>query len=160
MPKGQQPKIKGAVCNIPVQPSPVTNCLPRVTENDILFVKLKRKIIFNGHVYFESVRPLHVEAALLYLKQSNPFYSDILIDLDNISRELLTLSDMDEMVEHDKFPLHLDKDEEENNNIEEENPLNKERVNSDEMCLIPNIYCDDVNTLEIAPGENKTPLIF
>jgi len=29
MPKGQQPKIKGAICNIPIRVDAVSNCLPR-----------------------------------------------------------------------------------------------------------------------------------
>ena len=51
-------------------------------------------------------------------------------------------------------------EEENNENLEEENPLNNEQVNSDEMCVIPNIYSNDTNTLEITPGENKSPLSF
>ena len=158
MPKGQQPKIRGAVCNIPIQTNAVSNCLPRKTDNEILFVKLKRKIIFHGHVYFESVRPNFVEIALNYLKHSNPFYSDILIHIDNITNELLSLSNPDAMVNQDEYPLiTVDSNDE---NLEDDNPLNSECVNSDEMCVIPNIYDDNSNTLEIAPGENKPPLSF
>ena len=156
MPKGQQPKIRGAICNIPIQTSAVTNCLPRETDDDVLFVKLKRKIIFTGHVYFESVRPNIVEAALNYLKISNPFYSNILINIDNINNELLSISDTDAMVNQDEYPLEIDN----NENLEEENPLDSECVRSDEMCTIPNIYHNDCNILEMAPGENKKPLPF
>ena len=158
MPKGQQPKIKGAICNIPVQVNSVTNCLPRQTDGEILFVRLKRKIIFNGHVYFESVRPEFVEAALNYLKQVNPFYSNVLINVENINKDLLCLTDVETMVQHDEFIFSIENENDEN--LEEENPLNNDRVNSDEMCVVPNIYNDDSNTLEIAPGENKSPLSF
>ena len=42
MPKGQQPKIKGAICNIPVRADAVSNCLPRPPDdNGVLFVRLK-----------------------------------------------------------------------------------------------------------------------
>ena len=69
MPKGQQPKIKGAICNIPVRADAVSNCLPISADNNgLLFVKLKRKLIFRGHVYFESVRPEFIQNALTYLK--------------------------------------------------------------------------------------------
>ena len=57
-------------------------------------VKLKRKIEFEGHVYFESVRPSFVELALNHLKEHNPFYSNVFINLDNINRDLLCLSDI------------------------------------------------------------------
>ena len=46
MPKGQTPKIKGTICNIPVQKIEV-NCiiLPRWPKgNGIVIVKLKTKI--------------------------------------------------------------------------------------------------------------------
>ena len=158
MPKGQQPKIKGAICNIPVQVNSVTNCLPRQTDNEILFVRLKRKLIFNGHVYFESVCPHFVEAALNYLKLFNPFHSDVLINLENINKDLLCLNDVEAMVQHDEFILSIDK--ENDNNLEEENPLNNDRVNSAEMCVVPNIYNSNSNTLEISPGENNSPLSF
>ena len=51
MSRGQQPKMKGAVCNKPVRADAVSNCLPRGNDNDgVLFVKLKRKIVLRGHV--------------------------------------------------------------------------------------------------------------
>ena len=158
LPRGQQPRISGSICNIPVQVNSVTNCLPRETKEDLLFVKLKRKIVFKGHVYFESVRPHFVDRALNYLKMNNPFYSDVLINLDNINRELLSLTDPSAMVQQDEFPVSISGEDEEN--LEDENPLDNERVRSDEMCTVPNIYTDETNTLEMAPGENKSPLSF
>ena len=68
MPKGQQPKIRGAVCNIPIQVDAVSNVLSRPAGSDgVVLVKLKRKLEFKGHVYFEGVRPHFVELALNYL---------------------------------------------------------------------------------------------
>ena len=88
MPKDQQPKIRGAVCNIPIQADAVSNVLPRSANNDrFVLVKLKRKIEFKGLVYFESVRSSFVELALNYLKEHNRFYSNILINLDNINQD-------------------------------------------------------------------------
>ena len=70
MPKGQQPKIKGAICNIPINADAVSNCLPRPPDsNGIILVKLKRKIAFRGHVFFESVQPNFIENALQFLKK-------------------------------------------------------------------------------------------
>jgi len=50
------------------------------------------------------------------------------------------LSDVDAMVNQDEYPLvTADNDEE---NLEDENPLHNERVNGDEMCITPNFrYC-------------------
>ena len=156
MPKGQQPKIKGSVCNIPVQANAVSDCLPQSNEN-IILVKLKRKIEFRGHVYFENVRPEAVHAALWFLKQFNPFYSSILINVDNISRDLLSISDPEAAVNLDEFPILL---ETEDDNIETENPLDADRTSSNEMCLIPNIFSEQENLLNIAPGQNKSPTSF
>ena len=43
-------------------------------------VKLKRKLMYNGHVLFESVRPDKIKRVLEYLKQNNPLYHNIEID--------------------------------------------------------------------------------
>ena len=45
MPKGQQPKIWGAVCNIPIQVDVVSNVLSRPADSDgVILVKLKKII--------------------------------------------------------------------------------------------------------------------
>ena len=75
MPKGQMPKVKGAICNVPVEASEVFKVLPRPSDSTgVLMVKLKRKIGFRGHVLFEPVRPDKVRLLLEYLKEHNPFY--------------------------------------------------------------------------------------
>ena len=56
--KGQMPKIKGATCNIPVSVEDTCTTLPRnTTSSGIIMVKLKKKLSFKGHVYFEPVSP-------------------------------------------------------------------------------------------------------
>ena len=58
MPKGQQPKIKGAICNVPVRADNVVESFPHGCDSgNIIFVKLKRKLKFTDYVLFESVRP-------------------------------------------------------------------------------------------------------
>lgn len=158
MPKGQQPKIKGAICNIPIEVNSVSNCLPRGSDNnDIILVKLKRKMEFRGHVYFESVRPNCVHEALEYLKQFNPFYGNILINMNNIDKELICLADVDFVVDKNEFLLTVENDDE---NLEEDNPLDHYSTNSNESFIIPNIYNEQQNILDIAPGENKSPESF
>ena len=52
MPKGQSPKLKGALCNIPIDVVDVGNTLPRPADsNGIIIVKLKGKLQYRGHVY-------------------------------------------------------------------------------------------------------------
>ena len=132
MPKGQQPKIRGAVCNIPIQADAVSNVLPRSADNDgVVLVKLKRKIEIKGHVYFESVRSCFVEIALNYLKGHNRFYSNVLINLENINQDLLCLSDIESVVEKGEFEIVVENENDEH--IEGNNPLDLERTNAIQM---------------------------
>ena len=61
MPKGQQRKIKGAICNIPVECDQTCNILRLPERSGIIPLKLKRKLEFGGHVYFQVVRPRVVD---------------------------------------------------------------------------------------------------
>ena len=93
MPKGRFPKLKGSTSNIPIDLADFTNVLPHGPDsNSLVVVKLKRKINYQGHVYFEAVRPETIFHALLYLRQNNSLHSDIEIVLDNIPSDLLSLS--------------------------------------------------------------------
>ena len=85
MPKGRFPKLKGSICNIPIDLADITNVLPHGGDsNGLVVVKLKRKLNYQGHVYFEADRPETVFHSLLYLRQNSALYSDIEIILDNI----------------------------------------------------------------------------
>lgn len=51
MPKGQSPKLRGAICNVPVDCQNTTTTLPHGADsNGIIIIKLKRKLSFYGHV--------------------------------------------------------------------------------------------------------------
>ena len=93
MPKGQQRKIRlGTICNVPVDCDQTCNILPHPPERSgIILLKLKRKIQFRGHVYFEAVRPEFIITALNWLKANNILYKDIQIDCTNISTQLTSL---------------------------------------------------------------------
>ena len=78
MPKGQFPKIKGIVCNVPIETEEFCNVLPRtLDDSNVIFMKLKRKLCYNGHVLSESVRPEIVFSILDHLKNVNPLYRHI-----------------------------------------------------------------------------------
>ena len=65
MPKGHSSKIKGAVCNVPVEADSMCNIFPRGADsNGLILLKLKRKLSYHGHVLFEPVRPDIVKLAL------------------------------------------------------------------------------------------------
>ena len=78
MPKGQFPKIKGTICNIPVKIESICETLPRtLNESNMLFIKLKKKLSFKSHVFSESVRPDLIFQILNCLKSVNPLYNNI-----------------------------------------------------------------------------------
>ena len=92
MPKGQSPKVKGSICNIPISEID-NNCNSLVRpadSNGVIIVKLKRKAVYRGHVLFEPVRPRLIESLLQYLKKHNHLYRNIEIDIENIQEELLS----------------------------------------------------------------------
>ena len=145
MSKGQQQKIKGAICNIPLQTEEVHACLPQgMDSNGLIWVKLKRKLEYRGHVLFEGVDPEQIRKALDYLKRENPFYSDILIKMNNITPELLCLSDTNAIVDQDNFSITIENDD----NLGKKNPLSENCA--DEMCVIPNFSNPDDSHLDIA----------
>ena len=93
MPKGNSPKLKGTICNIPIEMVDVNcNSLPRPADsNGLIIVKLKRKVEYRGHVLFEPVRPEFVKQFLYFLKKHNKLYEDININMESIPQELLAL---------------------------------------------------------------------
>ena len=91
MPKEQQKKICRTVCNIPVNGDTVCKTLPRPPESSgIIMLKLKRKLKYCGHQYYESAHPAIVHAALNYLKNNNQLYQDVNIAVTNIDNELVS----------------------------------------------------------------------
>ena len=98
MPKGQSPKLKGCICNVPINVKDVVNTLPRqVNANDIVSVKLKRKLEYRGHVLFETVRPDFVFQLLHFLKNNNPLYSDIEINFLNFPGEFVDNKNLEDI---------------------------------------------------------------
>lgn len=105
MPKGQFSKMKGAICNIPIDVNDTCNVFPRpASANGLILMKLE----FKGHVYFQTVSPEKVHSALTYLKLNNPLYSDITIDyINQIQEELLNFDEEDEIcIEFEKEESH------------------------------------------------------
>lgn len=94
MPKGQQRKIKGAICNVPVNCEQTCNVLPCPPERSgIIMLKLKRKLQFRGHVYFQAVRPEFIVNALTWLRMNNPLYSNVVTSNENIDPSLTKFED-------------------------------------------------------------------
>jgi len=102
MPKGQQRKIKGAICNVPIECENTCRILPRPPERSgIIMLKLKRKLRFRGHVYFQAVRPQALANALNWLKINNALYENITIDTNNVDNCLTSLNDNESLPDID-----------------------------------------------------------
>ena len=55
--KGEFAKIKGSICNIPIETANISNILSRpIDSNRLMLVKLKRDLKYSGYVYFKPVR--------------------------------------------------------------------------------------------------------
>ena len=51
--KGEFAKIKGSICNIPIETANICNILPRPADSNVLIVvKLKQDLKYRVHVYF------------------------------------------------------------------------------------------------------------
>ncbi|XP_057310266.1 uncharacterized protein LOC130648243 [Hydractinia symbiolongicarpus] len=158
MPKGQMAKIKGAVCNVPINVSDTAKVLPRGADsNGIITVKLKRKLCYRGHAHFQAVRPEYIQTALEFLKSNNPLYSDVIISLNNIPSDLSNVSNATsdgESYDENNENRAIDEELEEN-----ENPLNEMQAGSPDTVLVANIpHVVHDESVVIAPGEGIKPL--
>ena len=154
MPKGQMPKIKGSICNVPINVGDVASTLPQGADsNGVVMIKLKRKLTYRGHVYFEAVSPEAVHSALQYLKSNNPLYHDVIIDIGLIPENLLSLT------EPIDIPIEIDAENDilDDNLLEvSENPLDNDRLGATETMLISNV--PQPENVTIAPGEGIQPM--
>ena len=116
-------------------------------------LKLKWKLQFKSHIYFEAVRPAFIEAALTWLKESNNLYKDVVIDCANISNQLTdTVDDVSSPSNYNDTSLTIealskpdityndttadpDNVDKETPNEEQEDPLNEHRSPANETCL-------------------------
>ena len=176
MPKGQQKKVSGAICNVPVDCGHTCNFLPQPPERSgIIMLKLKRKLEFRGHVYFQAVRPQLIEDALNWLKQNNPLYSNVTTQMNNKSINLKNLGQNEVLDTHasteecstffNQLPTNESDLIEENDDL-----LNEHRQAIHETCLL-SVLPDYLATMEtsqrgslgneiynIAPGKNSHPV--
>ena len=172
MPKGQFPKVKGAICNVPVDAQDVSTVLPRPADNNgLLLLKLKRKLEYRGHVYFEAVRPEMIVQVLEHLKQINHLYRDTEIDLTNLPVELIFVDENNvQNIPNSKVgksntmfdsghQISCPNNESDGNIEEEDNPLDTFRFAADETTMMSKIPIRiDPDGTSIAPGQYKTPV--
>ena len=182
MPKGQQLKLKGSIINIPVVCDTTCSMLPHPpSASGIFMLKLKRKLNYHGHVYFQSVTPAMIRQALSFLKANNHLYDKIGIDMANIPPELLeegSSNSQNQKTDSTETDKHIDFDTGLNHDVEAEceDPLNKYRTQESETCLQSHQSQSTLELFEtplssedcllgheissIAPSQNKKPMPF
>ncbi|XP_061154317.1 uncharacterized protein LOC133167487 isoform X2 [Syngnathus typhle] len=80
LPKGQQRAIRGNVVCVPSEVQETVNALPRIrSKSQMLRVKLKRRLCYKGHQFFQTVTWSKLMSALIKLKQIHPQYRSITI---------------------------------------------------------------------------------
>ena len=78
LPRGKQKAIHGPAVNIPTKLDAVCNLLPRLPhEAELLPMKLKRKLCYKSHYMYDTIHPQKMIAALKWLIENNPLYSQI-----------------------------------------------------------------------------------
>ena len=166
--KGEFSKIKGSICNIPIEAANICNILPRpAVSNGLIVVKLKRDLKYRGHVCFERVCPHIVYQEVNHLKSYNKFYEGISIAKDLSSKDMSKFSDIveiqgqSECVIEKKISGRKESTENVNDRIETEfasveDPLNMHRTASNETTLVSDIL-NIINEEDviIAPGQGK-----
>ena len=97
MSKGQMPKIRGAICNIPFDVRNICNSFSRNSQSSgIVLVKHKKNSIqwsclFRTSLLTKSFRCTHL------LEKYKKFYSKIQIDMENLPSELCSLKEGEEI---------------------------------------------------------------
>jgi len=76
LPRGGQKGIKGPAVNVPSSLNDVISLLPRLPSDcGLVPVKLKRKLMYKGHVMYQSIRPDIVMRALAFMKMNHDQYT-------------------------------------------------------------------------------------
>ena len=79
LPTGGQHGLRGQVVLVPSNIQKTANTLPRQTsESQIIALSFKRRLSDKYSVTKQHIRPYNVNEALVYLKENNPFYNDVI----------------------------------------------------------------------------------
>jgi hypothetical protein len=132
LPKGGQFGVHGPVVCVPSNVSETVKSLPRPQNVDqIIRVKLKRKLAYKGYYQYQFVNKEHIETALQYLKHNNKWYHDIDIDTE-------WTTDLSEDVEEEG--TQSDVTEKVGDNVEVDN-ANEEETDEERLRGIPLDTC-------------------
>ncbi|VDI36704.1 Hypothetical predicted protein [Mytilus galloprovincialis] len=165
LPKGNQRGIIGPCVSIPTDIQKTVNVLP-LSDDDTQLIrcKLKRKQSYTGHCQYEFVNTTSIYKALHCLKDRNPYYKDISLNLtwhNDISSDFQDIT-LPEKNDDDHTNMEEEKDNTTQHNEEDENI--KDLGFPHDTCLQPvdigqemlDQHFDDIFC--VAPGEGSTPV--
>ncbi|XP_070566454.1 uncharacterized protein [Ptychodera flava] len=101
LPKGGQNGVHGPVVCVPSSVEKGTSVLPRQESDDqMIRIKLKRKLSYKGHYQYLYVNDLKIKTALQYLTMNNKWYSGISFNKD-WRNPLSRIDEVDECISDD-----------------------------------------------------------
>lgn len=174
LPKGGQHGVHGPVVCVPSDVSTTTNILPRCESDDQLIrVKLKRKLSYKGHHEYQFVTKSHLTETLNYLKLNNKFYHEV--EFNNAWVNILPTitkvndNDIDELpydTSDEVAPLRIDGELSAHDSGELDKENEEEKLNGMLMdtCLQPLDIGQEIldqhfeDILCVAPGEGNSPV--
>ena len=154
-----KPKLIGAVVNVPVDINETFDKLPNCDH--IVLTKLKKKLMYKGHVFFEPVNPEKVCITLALLKQSNHFYSDIKIEINSIPFSFCCFNENNEIVDNthkDKkvIDFSVEVEDSDHNENENRNPLHEHRYIENETLIVNN---DIIHEIALGKGHTVSSIL-
>ena len=170
LPVGGQYSMRGGICHVPIEISPLVDKLPRtLNSEEVINIKIKRKLEYKHCYISENIRPLKVVTAINYLLQNSDLYNQYNIKLNNdwlhnIENNINQLNKGIDMISRTR--KH---DTSQNNNEQSvDNVLNAETGDSDSdsdgdnappiHTMLDQQKLNSNKTMIFAPGEGKTPI--
>ncbi|XP_076870505.1 uncharacterized protein LOC143521483 isoform X1 [Brachyhypopomus gauderio] len=166
LPKGGQNGVHGPVTCVPSNMTNVVDVLPRSENIDqMIRVKLKRKLTYKGHYKYEFVCPDKIQSSLMYLQKHNKFYSNIQFNNDWIN----PLSKTAEAEDNDAYDQCVteekhDDGDSENDNIDETLHDRQQHGMFMDTCLQPVDVAQEIldqhfdGIMSVAPAEGNNPV--
>ncbi|XP_077863273.1 uncharacterized protein LOC144346276, partial [Saccoglossus kowalevskii] len=160
LPKGGQNGVHGPVVCVPSSIDKATSILPRCESDDqMIKVKLKRKLTYKGHYQYHFVNEAHIKNALVYLQKNNKWYSNVCFNKDWVN----PLAKIEGEIETPENEDSASKHSEEKNRDFEDNEEEKDGLLLD-TCLQPvdigpevlDQPSDEISC--IAPAEGNSPV--
>ncbi|XP_069106088.1 uncharacterized protein [Argopecten irradians] len=164
LPKGGQFGVHGPVVCVPTNVNQSITVLPRTeNENQLIRVKLKRKLSYKGHYKYEFVNTARLKTAIQFLKETNKWYRDVEIDesWENPIEKICDYAAEDNVAVQDDSMI--DKTSTDNNELTEDEDDTQHAMPLD-TCLQPADIAQEVldqyfdKVFSVAPCEKNNPI--